>query len=681
MSGLIVIKDESTSPQTYKYKTGTAEDSTGFKYVLKVVKISEKPDIFDFSYVKLNDDGSEVSNSTISITNLNANPVSNKDLIFIPELNVNKIVNIDALTENIISGIILKSITEIRTPEPDPEDSSKTIDRVTYNIKYYEINASGNLTEKSNVVESNGYVGTKSVYNFVQNYSHIVPIQTHDKYRPSGYTFTIKKEKSYHYTELVANNNVLPKVHLYYPLGTSVINPLLTFVTCDIITTKTVETIQDKVINIHEKIYSWNDNYKYHLKTEMYTESDVQYYDLKYKLVHDGTNELNNNYSILTTKTTTDPFLSLIMVGNDNGILNVDISYLDFSRIILKKILAHSTNPDGFIAPEESWEYYLVDELGQIGQKLTESEVNALQIQNNVTNDGRQIIEYYESTTSNAVIIINLSKIITAAIDSDGDQLCTDISNYIESINEFKFEKVGQLSDYQGLISKINQYTDAIQGQKVDLALDQIAALEGYAGYINQMSSIFGQLMASIETTSLVDATALQVRIKAALKLILDGLRKVQKFKIAITDSRIIGIPECILEMSSTLEKILGESGALDKYERMINFFLSSGMPTSQDIIDFGLSEDDKNAIKAAENLLTKYINDVNADIRSIKNHESIVNLNVTMEKFNARKDKLIELNNKLLYTLGASGIKITLSSNQTTSTPSSGSGNQRKTR
>lgn len=646
---------------TYPYSTVHIQNS--IQYRLTVSKsVTNK---YEVKYERVDGESPDyvtVDGTQYTIGNLDIDPIQNKDLVYIKSDSTMMIGNMEALTfyEDMTKVVILR----------DQSEYDSVTD--TFKKNYYDIVISGSnsslVKRTGQVTESGGnqYVGLKKIYDFAVDQIQIIQISDADKFRPDGYTFISKNGEIYKYKEVVSSGE--PKVYIYYEEVFSVNDPTLNL-TCYI----TKESITENTSTTVKKTYVWNDGYIYHLRSFRDADGPYELYMQKYNLIN--SNMVADGPEVKINESTTDPFLSLILANNNNGILNVDISYQDFSRIILKKIMTvDPQNPDSPTA-NAVYNYYLVDASGQISEQLTQEQVNALQIKNGIAIDGRQIVEYFSSETHSSIIVINMATIITSAVDSEGDEICVDILDYVDKISEYNLTNVGRLGDYQNLITKINDYTNAVRDNQVDLSVEQVSILEGYGNYMNQMSNIFGQLIASIETTSLIDASDLQLRIKLALKAIYEGLKKVQKFKIAITDSRIIGIPECILEMSTTLEKI---NGKLTDYENMITYFLSADgdfQPNDPIAIQFGLTQADKDAIAAAEALVTKYKDDLLQDAASIKNHESIVALKNTLASFESKKQKLMELNNRLLYTLGSSGVVIKSIVNQTTTYSSTTTG------
>lgn len=195
-----------------------------------------------------------------------------------------------------------------------------------------------------------------------------------------------------------------------------------------------------------------------------------------------------------------------------------------------------------------------------------------------------------------------------------------------------------------------------MNSQKYELNIgEQVTILENYANSITNMTNIFGQLVTQVQNTTLIDSSAMCLRIKVALNNIYTGITQIKKFKIAISETNIFGISNCMLSMANKLTTI---NDKLDDLGTMIEYFAYGSTDTTV-VNKFGLSQADKDEIKKAEALIDKYTTDLPANVDLMLKDPRLENLKTELSKFEAKKVKLENARLKLAHAIGSLGIGI----------------------
>lgn len=305
-------------------------------------------------------------------------------------------------------------------------------------------------------------------------------------------------------------------------------------------------------------------------------------------------------------------------------------------------------------------------------------------------------------------VLVQLNNMLVYTDDTTVDNCCIQINNMISDINASQF-KFGKLEDYQELITEVNTYTTNLDAAKIHLDIDNVKYLENYAANIQSMTSLFGQLVVQMNSTSLVDSESLCQRIKMALTTIYDGLISLKAFKLAIGQQNLLRISQCILSMSSKLNTLYGTItfttvelngistlhpvnpntvGALFKLQESLWYF-ADGLPnisstSSSDGItyyqsysnlaywfpasfytdNFDLTTTDQNDLTAALSLITNLNNNMGDNINMVINNPDVVNLKNSLGNFNDFNNSLIAAKNNFIFKLGLAGFKLSFRPN-----------------
>ena len=307
-------------------------------------------------------------------------------------------------------------------------------------------------------------------------------------------------------------------------------------------------------------------------------------------------------------------------------------------------------------------------------------------------------------------ILVQLNNMLVYT-DPTVDNCCIQINNMISDINSSQF-KFGKLDDYQQLITEVNTYTNNLDAAKIHLDIENVQYLENYAANIQSMTSLFGQLVVQMNSTSLVDSESLCQRIKMALTTIYDGLMSLKAFKLAIGQQNLLRISQCILSMSSKLNTLYGSItyitgvtingnsslhpvntdsvGALFKLQESLWYF-ADGLPDTSAIgndsptaityyqsysntaywfpasfytSNFDLSSTDQNDLSAALSLITNLNNNMGDNINMVVNNPDVINLKNSLGNFQDYNAKLLLAKNNLVYKLGVAGFKLSFRPN-----------------
>lgn len=311
--------------------------------------------------------------------------------------------------------------------------------------------------------------------------------------------------------------------------------------------------------------------------------------------------------------------------------------------------------------------------------------------------------------TFSGPVIIQLNTMLVEGSDEQVDTCCLQINNMISDINASQFN-FGTIGDYQELITSVNEYTSNLDAAKINLDIEQVQYLEQYAANIQSMSSLFGQLVIQLNSTSLVDSESICQRIKAALVTIYDGLQNIKSFKLAIGQQNLLKISQCVLSMSSKLDSLYGSlttnTGVTISYDsNIINpinsssagplfnlqeslWFFAYGLPTISATgsdtntyyrswsnsaywfsaefysANFDLNSADRNELNAALSLITNLNNNMGQQVNMVMANPDVQNLQTSLGKFNVLNNGLSVAMNAMIYKLGVAGFVIQLNPN-----------------
>lgn len=364
---------------------------------------------------------------------------------------------------------------------------------------------------------------------------------------------------------------------------------------------------------------------------------------------------------VLKQKVSTDPTKPVInnniILDQDGTLLNVDLDISYFSDQLLLTT--------GFNGEKVYWQA-VIDANGNVQfVPVSSGEHNVVISQGVATIDGKTVpvydYDYGHVTTEDGQIIlvgpvfVDLTRYLIGVAD-ESDTCCQEIDAIMSNINSSNLSGIGTLEDYAGLIQKINYYTNTVNSQKYELNIgEQVTILENYANSITNMTNIFGQLVTQVQNTTLIDSSAMCLRIKVALNNIYTGITQIKKFKIAISETNIFGISNCMLSMANKLTTI---NDKLDDLGTMIEYFAYGSTDTTV-VNKFGLSQADKDEIKKAEALIDKYTTDLPANVDLMLKDPRLENLKTELSKFEAKKVKLENARLKLAHAIGSLGIGI----------------------
>ena len=311
-------------------------------------------------------------------------------------------------------------------------------------------------------------------------------------------------------------------------------------------------------------------------------------------------------------------------------------------------------------------------------------------------------------------IIIQLT---TAIIPYDEPSDDTDCTNIIAKISAITAEAVnfGTLTDYQGIISAVNNYVANVDAQNVTLNAENVNALEAYATNISGISNLFGQLVVKLQSSHNVDSTLLINKISEALETIATGIHNMRAFKLAISQQNQFKISTCIINMAGYLSTLTQKYTLLDdaiaaggntyeviddnapisklfKLNESVNYF-AAGMPAvafstgsveNNNLVEyvqtytgndgngeyhyikkswyssnFSMSADDTEELQKATALVNANNASLATQITQVYTDSNVTALNANLAAFTNYSSALSTAQNRLLYQLGVMGFNL----------------------
>jgi hypothetical protein len=314
------------------------------------------------------------------------------------------------------------------------------------------------------------------------------------------------------------------------------------------------------------------------------------------------------------------------------------------------------------------------------------------------------------SVTFDGPIIIQLQTVVYEAADPDVDAIVSQINDIINGFSDLNFN-YGALSNYQELITAVNDYTTNVNASKINLDLQEITYLEQYASNIQSMASLFGQLVIQMQGAQLVDSEAVAQRMLTALTAIKDGLANLKAFKLAIAEQNLLSISASLMRVTTQVQNLYGSAAqgtpisltinqstsnyyvaspsnkpgvllmlqeslwyfadglgatATDGEKTYVKFRSATNIVAEQTDYNswFGLSTEDQANLDAALNLVNSLNSNLASNIQLVLNSPDVVNLKNTLNSFNSLTTGSYGLQNaraQLAHNLGLLGFKIQL--------------------
>ena len=311
-------------------------------------------------------------------------------------------------------------------------------------------------------------------------------------------------------------------------------------------------------------------------------------------------------------------------------------------------------------------------------------------------------------------VIIQLTTAIIPYDEPSDDAECLNIIAKIAEINA-EAVNFGTLTNYQGIITAVNNYVANVDAQNVTLSAANVASLTAYATNINSISNLFGQLVVNLQTSHNVDSSALISSINDALDDIATGIKNMQAFKLAISQQNQFKISTCMINMNGYLSSLTQKYSLLDndisvgdvdykvidinapisklfKLNESVNYF-AAGMPavafstgvapnvieyvktfTGNDgatpVVDhyilkswytdnFSMSSDDVDDLEKATALVNSYNATLSTTLDQVYTDSNIDALNTSLAVFSGYSSALSAAHNRLLYQLGVMGFNL----------------------
>lgn len=286
-------------------------------------------------------------------------------------------------------------------------------------------------------------------------------------------------------------------------------------------------------------------------------------------------------------------------------------------------------------------------------------------------------------------VIVELMTVLQEVVDDNVDATIQSIQDIITSINSSTFQ-FGNYQDYAELISEVNTYTSNLNNAKVNLNLEQITYLEQYASNVQSMTNLFGQMVIQLQSAQLVDTTTITQRMLTALTTISDGLNNLKAFKLAIAQQNLLKISSAFTNIANSITALYGgvtsipnnnvSVPALLLLQESLWYFVNGENPTKDGSGNwvlwsnsnipvyadfwknkFGLSQQDRNDLNGALNLIKSLNLNVNNNIQIALNSPEIVGLKNSLQGFQALNSGLQGAELALVNKLASIGFKVQL--------------------
>jgi hypothetical protein len=242
------------------------------------------------------------------------------------------------------------------------------------------------------------------------------------------------------------------------------------------------------------------------------------------------------------------------------------------------------TNPEASVTNVTNATALQLDSNGNLIQNPQGDGTNFNLIQGTDGNGGK--VSDVNVTGSTVVADLTLAQ----GPDNNIDQ-CNAAIEIMNRITNLKSNvNIGNLSDYEELFAKINQYTE--ENHNVALNIPEVQKLKDFSNNISNLGTLFNSLQIHINNSQNLDASLVITDITDSLTKIYNAIMAIENFKIAISETTKVSVPKCLVDVTAKLVDVNAKIGS---FMDNIDYFTADPTTTTEEQKQkYGLTEQSK---------------------------------------------------------------------------------------